>query len=937
MFGNNARITIKTPEEQTHISNALNLRRRAAAQGAASVFVLAAFCGFSFPEPANAQNSPAAPPSETVTVTGTQIQGVAPVGGAVIGRDSADIQANPITATGETDDYLRQLPQVSAISGDDTHNNAVQGGQQNATHTVSLNLRGVGQTATLMLVNGNHVAPNGAEGTFYDPDLIALDAVERVEVLADGASATYGSDAIAGVVNFVLRKKFEGARLSVGYGTANGFEQQKLSGVYGYSWDTGSLVVSGAFNFRTQLLGINRPYYRQNLTPFGGSNFSSQNCAPGNLTIGGVIYGLPNTNGTALTAAQIQAGANKPNKCDLDPLNQIFPDQNRRNVTTTVTQELTDWLRLDLDGFLYQRTYHLSTVPTANLTVTNANPFFVSPVPGLTSGTINYNFENELGNRESVGYGLEYQGDLSLTVDLPYDWTGKITYSYGRNTEGTGNPPDGTSPFAPLVNQFTAAQFIGTALLNQPAATALNLFGNGTANNPATVKNLLVGESFYNQQARISNINAVFNGSVFSIPAGDVKFALGAAVKDDGQYNSFGSNVANGTFPLTNVFTTNFRGSRTVSSAFAELYVPLVGAANAIPLVQKLELDLAGRIDNYSDVGVTKNPKIGLNWKPIDDLQIRGSYGTSFRAPVLNQLYPVYSAFVGNTVDPTSPTGTAFVYIYAGGNPTLTPEKAKNWNAGLDYKPSEIPGLVFSLSGFYIDYYNKLGQVSGSAGTTTILTQQALYANYIIKNPTAAQVQAIVANTPSEINAGLNPATIQYLIDGRSNNIGESIIKGTDFDLRYAMDTSWGAFTFDEAGTYYFQYLNNVAKGLPLIENMGQINYPTRYRSLTNITWENDSGWRAGLFITHLPSYNNVLVTPSQQVRSYTQLDTQLSYTFSGTSNEYLNGTRLALNVTNVFATEPPFVNNPSGYGYDPQNVSPVGRLISVELVKLFN
>jgi len=345
-------------------------------------------------------------------------------------------------------------------------------------------------------------------------------------------------------------------------------------------------------------------------------------------------------------------------------------------------------------------------------------------------------------------------------------------------------------------------------------------------------------------------------------------------------------------------------------------------------------------------VGPTENPKVGFDWSPIDDLKIRGSAGTSFKAPLPQQLYNAPNnggpQFI---VDNGSSTGTVNAIVYSGGNSALTPEKATTYSLGGDYTPSFLPGFLFTDNFFYYDFYNKIGQVAGAAGAQILATasSRALYSNYYNCLPalggtlTVAQVQHEIAINPGIANAGIDPTQVQCLVDGRSNNIGISQAKGMDVKAQYNFDTDWGHFGIQEGLTYYFQYLNAVVTGAPAIENVNQINYPLSYKSLTRLAWANDDGLSVTGILTHIPAYQNNQVAPIQIVSSYNQFDFQIAYDTGEVPSWYLTNWRVSFNVQDLFNSSPPFVNNVNGYGYDPQVVSPDGRIFSISLVKKFN
>jgi iron complex outermembrane receptor protein len=238
-----------------------------------------------------------------------------------------------------------------------------------------------------------------------------------------------------------------------------------------------------------------------------------------------------------------------------------------------------------------------------------------------------------------------------------------------------------------------------------------------------------------------------------------------------------------------------------VKAVFAELFVPIVGAGNAMPGIELLSLSLAGRYEDYSDFGDTTNPKIGLTYKPVDGVTLRGSYGTSFRAPTFTEVSTIAGG-AGLYYDTLpGPSGNLTGIGIAGGNPNLKPETAKTWSIGLEIAPRAVPGLVATATYFDINYTNQIQALRGTAGLLT----NPIYAAFRNLSPTQAQITALV-NSGLPINNAINTSAVAFIADGRRQNLGTSLVGGIDFGLNYGWQMAEFKLDAGIRGTYYTRY-----------------------------------------------------------------------------------------------------------------------------------
>ena len=203
---------------------------------------------------------------DEVTVTGSRIRGVAPVGSPVIslGREELDLSSASTVA-----DFLKEIPQVVGTGIDETRFVSTGINASNASRATAINLRGLSPAATLVLLDGHRVTPSGTAGAFVDSSAIPSSAIERLEVVADGSSALYGSDAIAGVVNLIIRKNFEGAETTLRDNFADGYSRFQASQLLGHRWSSGNVMLAYEFSTNDALNSSERDFYRADQRPRG--------------------------------------------------------------------------------------------------------------------------------------------------------------------------------------------------------------------------------------------------------------------------------------------------------------------------------------------------------------------------------------------------------------------------------------------------------------------------------------------------------------------------------------------------------------------------------------------------------------------------------------------------------------------------------------------
>lgn len=834
------------------------------------------------------------PPASDIVVTGSRIRGVAPVGSPIIQQSRADLVQSGAASVNQ---LVQNLPQI-VNQGVTENSRSTSGGAGNITYASGFNIHDIGPYATLTLLNGHRIVESGSSGGLPDPDDVPTIALERVEVVADGASAIYGSDAIAGVVNLITRRRFNGLEAKAQYGLAKdrSYNQYNLGIIAGHSWSSGNLTLSYEHAGHAALNGRDRSFYSADLTARGGGDYRGFQCTSPNILIGGTSYAMPGL------------AAGTANKCDQLKDQDLIPAQKHDSVMGSLTQDIGSRITLTADVLYSRRSFSFHpTVASGTLTVPDTNPYFLLP-PGVaaTSEQVQTNFGGQAPRNVSSGYSRTLQATGGVNWKLFGDWEMDASYTYGRNKS--------LSRSIHGINNGALA----AALASSDPATALNPFGPNSDAVFGGIFNSVFGAPGTNKQQQ-GEVN--FSGSLFSLPGGAVRMAIGGSIVHD----SILTGLDTGT--LDALSSSRSQSSRTIKSVYGELRVPIFGPDNAMPGIRRLDLSLAGRISHYSDVGTSRNPKIGVNWEPIEGVTLHGSYGTSFRAPILTQVHGAVSAlFIQNYQTPNGVITGATLSGYADGNP-LTPEHARTWSLGADIAPPSLPGLRLSVNYFNVNYTGQVNSILSDLSILQSPSSEAKYADRIVQGAQAASIiqSFIAAGYPV---FGVLPSNPTLFVYGNNVNAGKTLAQGIDFQASYQM----GHFRIATNGTYFTEYDTAVSANAALTDSLNTIYNPPRFRSRSSVGYSDERN-TAMLFWNFTNAYKNDRVTPTQTVDSYSTFDLHLSHQFDG-GIVPASGLTLALDIANLFDADPPFVDIPEspngGGGFDPTMANPIGRLISV-------
>jgi iron complex outermembrane recepter protein len=881
-----------------------------------------------------------------IVVTGTLIKGVAPVGASpvVVGKDLIE-QSGAASAN----NLLASIPLLG------TFNTVAATPVNLGNNTARPNLRGlsVGQydpVTTLLMLDGHNMVGSGILQTSPDPTLLPTGAIERVEVVPDGGSSLYGSDAVAGVINFITRKRFDGTMVDAHAGYADQYQTFDVGITTGKNWDTGSFVFSAQTRQNNALYAEDRDFPRTNLAPFGG--FDNTTVA-GSRTCNSLTITAPGSRIYQRNAAGAFALTTTPVGCDSNIDGIIVPKEMQNSAFLSGTQEITSNITFDVNGYWSDRLSKRAErqITASGVTINNTNPFFQQQGTETTQ-TLQFSYAPVAGRRyqgfsDSTAYGFT----PTLTFTLPGDWEAKALYNYGR------------SDVKFLLPQKNAAAEL-RALANQPGygalttTTALNPY-NLAATNPAVLRDITNWATNSGNVQIMSQERATIGGPVFSLPGGKVRVLVGA----QNGYESI--DAFNGDAP-PGVQTAVLRKAvhKTIKSAFAEILIPIIGPDNAFPLGQSLDLNLSGRYDDYSDFGVTRNPKVGFSYVPVEGITVHGNVGTSFNAPSLADtsgavdtriiITPLVAAgninpncnapAVCNGVSNAASDTTLRPSISTpGGNPLLEPQTADTWAIGADFAPTFIPGLKFGMTYWDATLKKAIG-TSNFAMNVKYATPE--YARFYIMFPTLQQALDAFGggNGSLPVTGGIDipslytgPAnTYPYFISSaRRNNLGNQFVNGVDFNASFRQEVGFGALTARLNGTRIFhrgtQAFDGATKTTTSTVNSSRLSAQASLGAeIGKFTLNGTMNYTGGYLATGVFTGNTATLT-NQRVKSFKPVNLFGKYDFDA-ENGFANGLSTTLSINNVFDINPPYLNSGGGTA----NGSTLGRTITAGISKRF-
>lgn len=878
--------------------------KRVAACGA-SAFVLLLAAG-------QAQAQDAAPNAgsdeavlEEVVVTGTSIRGVPPVGSNLISVTRADI----VTLGGaNTPDLSASIPQLSSF------NTAPQtsAGTGPGLGSFAPALRNLPATATLPLMNGHRLVGAGVQVTNPDYPLIPNLAIERIEVVADGASSIYGSDAVAGVVNFITRRRVDGVEVSATYGVGDDYYSGNLGVLVGKTWGTGSLIGAYQYSSNDNITGGERDYRVLDFRPWGGVDSRSTACAQPTVYLY-PTYATPQ----AYDAATGSFGApGTPSLCDTGAGADLFPASEihagflsgRQDLNERVTiwgdllySDRHDDIRVaPQSAYVYMYCPGYTTNPNARCPTGGVHEFVYFD-SGQLLGTDHFTNTNDkaVGNG-SFGADFRLPRDLNLSVYGTVDWAKNESYVFALSQ--------------------TALQ----------AFADINLDPFGT-NTPQATIDAILGYNYFVDITERHDVRAAgvkLDGPLIDLPAGALRFALGAEARQEG-FEQRG-------YYLASAYNVDETMDRDIGAIYGELFIPIFGNGHEAPLMRSLSVSISGRYDDYSDFGSTSNPKIGVNWEPAEGVGVRGSYGTSFRAPGLRQLGATigsyYTAAAGAAALNANLAGVQTVYL-SGGNPGLRPEEATTYSFGVDLTPTSLPGFRTSLTYYSVDYTNVIASPTmAQTFADTTLRNSLVYYDAAYAAGRDANIDRLLGISLMSGGSPTAGAPI-YVVDLRVQNVSSLKTDGLDLDVSYRWTTNFGSMFASLVGNYVLDYETQASPQAAAADGL-KLGL-SRWTARASLGLQ-AGALSAGAFVNYRDGITNNYGlssggTAAYDADAYVTVDLRLGWTLP--DGGWTQGTTLALQVNDLFDAQPPFF--PAGQGIGgAYNV--IGRYVALNLRKTF-
>jgi iron complex outermembrane receptor protein len=824
--------------------------------------------------------------------------------------------ANPLTVF-KSDDFVKQglttaqevLDRIPSNSSSFSSGNVV-GGNSSGLPTggqASADLRGLGGDKTLVLLNGRRLANHPYDGASVDLNMIPVAALERVEVLRDGASAIYGTDAIGGVINFITKRSVQKTTITAEavLPRADGADEKRVNLSTGFgNLDEDGYNVFGVFDYHKLdiLTSQQREFSKTGVIPSRGLNLTSGTTFPGN-------YFDPTSGATGNPG--FATGCDAPNSvprasngtCRQDYTRQIddLPAQKQTAFFGKATFKINNDHLASIE-YLHSENdvvSHTAPPPQTGLILPNTSKYYpgnaggVPAMPGLSGDPLNVSWRpTEAGMREINSKGAADR--LSIAAEglfKSWDYKAGFTLSESRSAE-----------------YFTGGYVNDAAFAAGVTNGILNPFGLQDAAGKTYLESTALRGQVQKGKTRNTGIDAKASRELMDLGGGKLAVAIGAELRREEADFYVNRDIAGQAASSGLSGSQSTDGARTIKAVFGELNMPLI---------KDLEVQLAVRYDDYSDVGNTTNPKLGVRWQPAKEVLLRGSASTGFRAPTLFEKNAPRSKNDTNNSynDPVLCPGGVLSsnpianplrdcdlqqFKLQGGNPDLSPEKSKTFSVGFVLEP--IPQATLA-----VDYWNiKLKDKINA------LPEEAIYGDY-------AKYQARFLR---------NPDGSPYAILDLKENLGKVNTDGVDVSLTLRSGTTnVGSFTLTLDGTYVHKYEYQDEREGPYTQNVGRYaaNNPVfRWKHNLALNWR-QGDWSATLAQSFKSGYTDQNLDIEDQY-----LNKVPSYALWNTSGSYtgIKGVTLTAGVKNLLDKEPPFSNQGTLFqkGYDPRYTDPVGR-----------
>lgn len=826
---------------------------------------------------------------DAVVVTGSNIKTTDTEGPSPV----QVITAQQIAASGKTNlpDVLRSISANSGNSFNEQYTGSFSAG------TASISLRGLGAKNTLLLVDGKRVAnyatANDLQDTFADLNSLPLTAVERIEVLKDGASAVYGSDAIAGVVNIILKQNYQGAELGAGYGqSTEGTGQAEHT--FRFQAGHGD-IKKDRYNIYFAFDAQQRDRLQQDdVSWLRDSDFRDK---PGG-TLGWVPTNYYNNRAT-------DRFANAVGPVVLQPYGAISPGKTGDVWAYNPAQYNTLMPKVERYHSVLRGTFQLSDNVQAYgewIYSRNTTSFTFSPPLSIGNGLRAWNDGTQ--SLDNIATGLPignpanpYNAVTPVNTNL---WqvgprNKRDRQIFDRLLVGLRGQAAGWDWEASALHSESRLSERVTDFGNRYAFEGLLADGGynlASGDNPQSAVDALRLSTLRPAVSKLSSVDLTATRPLFDLPAGTVNVATGAQFRRESIDSRTSDAVLSGSElrPALDII----KGARHVTAGYAEFNVPILAS---------LEANVAGRLDHYSDFGNAFAPKFSLRWQPEDWLLLRGSFSRGFRAPSLPEITNSTAVSYSSVIDPYDPitpgSARSVTNIYSA-NPKLKPERSKNYNAGFVIAPT--PDTSIGVDYFHIEQNGLIGPDN----LTYIVAHPEIYGSRIVRN-SVGQLLTVYNQYQNQ--------------QGRTTS-------GVDFDLRHTLHTgSFGDVTFGGSWSRLLAFRSAQVAGDPQVNGAGTNIFGAlpKWRGSTDvrwavadfdstITWYYNGGYRQNP--DNIPSN---LAFPSH-VKSWSTVDLSVAY-------HGIPRTTLTLVAQNLQNRRPPW--DPSNTYYDSSLTDPRGRMLS--------
>jgi len=898
-----------------------------------------------------------------VTVLGSRIRQTDIVGPSPV--NSYDQEFINATGAMTLSDFLNKIPQTySGIasgrsSAPDEFNPDF--GQKTETTTPAINialgvsdmapaqtgvsgvsLRGLGAGSTLVLVDGRRAATsgNGNKGSdtrqgFVDLNTIPLGMIDHIEVTTDGASAIYGADAVAGVINIILKKNYQGTEITSNYTATEhgGGRERNLTVNHGFGYGKLSGSVALTFYDRQNVAASDRVFSKRQdhsaiatgtLVSTGatlqGRNFSLNYGYPAVVqaaggTVSGNFDAIPGirvvavpvgTTATPTPAQFTQITTPAPGQTAVNSSAQrrgntsafldLAPEAQRRGANVDLKYKFNDRIEAFGSYRTNESRSYIRSQPTTSLTGSFGaavtvpaafNPFNQNVTVGMILADWGSSSQRVHTVADAAVGGLRGKVN-SWEWELGYSWQKQDVRQTTRSFNGT--------PFANLLINPDP---------NQRYNPFVDFYAAGTKSQAALLEPLSLYPEVYSI-SKSKDVDFSADGPLFTYKGGTVKLAFGGSTANSDVWSrttTFSAVLV----PVATVATVT--GGQKSTAEFAELFVPVFGKSNAAPLLQRLDFQLAGRHEENGPF--TKSvPKYGVSWSPVKELLVRGSWSQGFRAPGPTEYLVVSPNQTLTLTDPRrNPPSTPGVIVSRGSNPDPKPESSDNSFLGLVYEPRIAKGLNFQLN-----YYNtKQRDVLQIITAQNILNNEALFPDRVTRAaPTAADT---ALNQPGQVT-GISQIFV---------NFGKVVNRSMDFAVDYTLPwENYGRFRLQVAANRNLESTRQIAPGQPAVVLDEDTGSPPKWKFNASLFWHKGS-WNASAFFWHLDGFktNNAgsnSVANSATVIYYptpavAKLDLRMGYSFKeGIVRGYGKNVRVNLGVNNVLDKKPPFSDTLWGY-----------------------